>query len=209
MVSSTHRTSLGSAVQASEPAPVGIRNAAHPEMVTSIHHLNTAEIGLSVDAGSNVMAHPLYPSYCLIVRLLELSIEDYRQATKDSQRDAEVEFWRESTMFLFYGELVCELEESLHGRRFSLDDLRRGAEGKMGLPAGYLSPDREMSDKEIQRHVCRIKSQFSFICREVGNVPDHSADRGFDTQPRRRKAPAPKAMAVSVVEDKEVRVATA
>src|SRR5690554_4321047 len=126
----------------------GLQNAACTGVIAGSHQLHAAEIGLTVDRGVNVRAHPLYPSYCMVVRLLELSIDDYLGAEDEQTRQSEIEFWRESRMFLFFGQMVCEMERVLHGRPMHLDELRRGAEVKMGLPAGALAPERPLTLQE-------------------------------------------------------------
>lgn len=164
----------------------GLPNAACNGVITSSKQLAGAEIGLTIDQGRNLRAHPLYPSYCLLVRILELSINDYQAAKTDAEREAEVLFWREGRLFLFYAHLVCEIELCLHGRELSPEDLRRGAESRMGLPRGCLTPDRPLSLKEEQGIACQVREQFAYIRREVGHVPDEQADKRFS--PRRRPA---------------------
>lgn len=156
-----------------------LSNAAHTGLVSSPDDIHYAEVGVTYERATNPMGHDLYPSYCMMVRLLELSIEDYRQSASRQIKDAEVRFWRDSDLFVYYGQLVCDLELELFGRDFTLDDLRRGAEGRMGLSRGTLSPRQPNTVSENQRVSCRLKGRFAFIRHTVGHVPDADADRRF------------------------------
>ena len=170
----------------------GISNAACTGIITNSHQLDTAEIGLTIARDQNILANPLYPSYCLMVRLLELSIEDYLKSEREAEREAEIHFWRESRLFLFYGHLVCELERCLHGRQFTISDLRRGAEVRMGLQRGYLSSGEPLTEGEEQTLICKVQAQFAYIRKTIGHVPDEQADRRF-LKRRRDKAKNPPA----------------
>lgn len=174
----THSPTYGGSLPFFEAGHCAL-NAAQTGMVTSPDELYNAEIGLSYDHGTNPKGHPLFPSYCLMVRLLELSIDDFNMSAKQRHKDAELRFWRDSDLFLFYGQLVCDLELELFGREFTLEDLRRGAEGQMGLPRGSLSPQSSRSFSEVQQVCCRLQGQFAFIRRTVGHVPDPDAEKRF------------------------------
>lgn len=156
-----------------------LSNAAHTGLVSSPDDIHFAEVGLTYERATNPKGHDLYPSYCMMVRLLELSIEDYRLSASQQLKDAEVRFWRDSDLFVYYGQLVCDLELELFGREFTLDDLRRGAEGQMGLSRGSLSPQQPNTFCENQQVSCRLKGRFAYIRHTVGHVPDADADRRF------------------------------
>lgn len=165
--------------------------------VSSLSQLYNAEIGLSVDTGRNPGGHPLYPDYCFLVRILSDSIDDFVTGKLQWHKEAELEFWRNSRMFIHYGLLVCEIEAILFGRDFTLDDLRRGAEARMGLAHGALAPSDPLTHVEEERVASEVKRQFAFIAETIVNVPDPIADKRFDphraSKAKAAKSAAPKA----------------
>lgn len=142
----------------------------------------------TIQGFARARANPVYPSYCVLTRMLELSLEDYRLALRPEIKEEEIEFWR-GPRFTYYATLLIEMERLLFGREFSLQMLRRGAEKKMKLPAGHLEPQVPLSDSEVDDLTARISQQFQKIVDTVGHVPDPSADRRFlPRQPPKRKA---------------------
>lgn len=174
----------------SKQHPAVFLKSAAPGVITSTQQLHVAEVGLSVGRDVSVMTHALFPSYCFLVRLLACSIDDYTSSQSDLMREAEIEFWRDSRTFVHYGQLVCEMERLLFGRHFSLEDLRRGAEKKMGLPAGVLSPARAPTEEEEEQISFELQQQFAYIAETVGHVPDPAADKRFERRSTKGKGKA-------------------
>lgn len=186
-----------------EAAETRIRSAAAGD-ICSASQIHNAEFGLSVTAPRSIECHPLYPSYCMIARLLGGSIDDYVSTTTQWLKEAELEFWRDSQMFIYYGKLACEMEAILFGRELTLSDLRRGAERRMGLPPGSLSPRQPLPFEVEDRIAIAVRDRFTFIAETIEHVPDPVADTRF--VPYQPKGAKPKKKVVKRVAEDQLEL---
>lgn len=131
----------------------------------------------------------ILPSYQMILRMLKNSLTEYLE--DPACRDEEIKFWR-SSVFVYFGNLLCEMDASLFGRVTTLADLRRGAERKLGLDEGALLSDHEPTEEEIEDISARTGGAFQRICETVGNLEDPEAEKLFAPVNRKRRR-SPKA----------------